>query len=99
MRHIIFGHQFANENFAKRLIVLPLLHTSKIIARDFPSVRKSKLALSAHSLASAAPTANFLSTRHRRTLALGMTSTTLADLLRPPLVANPFSTMRASLRR
>src|SRR5262245_17216292 len=26
-------------------------------------------------------------------------STTLADLLRPPLVANPFSTMRASLRR
>ena len=30
---------------------------------------------------------------------LGDTSTTLADLLRPPLVANPFSTMRASLRR
>jgi hypothetical protein len=28
-----------------------------------------------------------------------MVSTTLADLLRPPLVANPFSTMRASLRR
>ena len=27
------------------------------------------------------------------------TSTTLADLLRPPLVANPFSTMRATLRR
>src|SRR5215471_1977551 len=26
-------------------------------------------------------------------------STTLADLLRPPFVANPFSTMRASLRR
>src|SRR5215467_13488785 len=26
-------------------------------------------------------------------------STTLADLFRPPLVANPFSTMRASLRR
>ena len=26
-------------------------------------------------------------------------STTLADLLRPSLVANPFSTMRASLRR
>src|SRR5262249_46604021 len=26
-------------------------------------------------------------------------STTLADLLRPPLVANPFSTMRALLRR
>src|SRR5262245_30368811 len=26
-------------------------------------------------------------------------STTLADLLRPPLVANPFSAMRASLRR
>src|SRR5262245_27968384 len=26
-------------------------------------------------------------------------STTLADLLRPPLVANPFSTMRASVRR
>jgi len=26
-------------------------------------------------------------------------STTLADLLTPPLVANPFSTMRASLRR
>src|SRR5262249_3282962 len=26
-------------------------------------------------------------------------STTLADLLRPPLVANPFSPMRASLRR
>jgi hypothetical protein len=26
-------------------------------------------------------------------------STTLADLLRPPLLANPFSTMRASLRR
>jgi hypothetical protein len=26
-------------------------------------------------------------------------STTLADLLTPPVVANPFSTMRASLRR
>src|SRR6516225_5063977 len=26
-------------------------------------------------------------------------STTLADLLRPPLVANPFSTLRATLRR
>src|SRR6516164_4329534 len=26
-------------------------------------------------------------------------STTLADLLRPPLVANPFSTMWASMRR
>src|SRR5262249_61687674 len=34
--------------------------------------------------------AGFMSTRP---------STTLADLLRPPLVANPFSTMRASLRR
>src|SRR5262249_60454015 len=33
---------------------------------------------------------NFMSTRP---------STTLADLLRPPLVANPCSTMRASLRR
>src|SRR5262249_59708023 len=29
----------------------------------------------------------------------GLASTTLADLLRPPLVANPFSTMRALLRR
>src|SRR5262249_56879528 len=36
----------------------PRLHTSKIIARDFPSVRKSKLAFSARPLASAAPTAN-----------------------------------------
>src|SRR5262249_33524386 len=34
--------------------------------------------------------AGFMSTRP---------STTLADLLRPPLVANSFSTMRASLRR
>jgi hypothetical protein len=29
----------------------------------------------------------------------GRTSTTLADLLTPLLAANPFSTMRASLRR
>ncbi|SRR4051794_31461241 len=32
-------------------------------------------------------------------LIIGEPSTTLADLLTPPLVANPFSTMRASLRR
>src|SRR5262249_59136535 len=72
MRHLVFGHQFANESFAKTgntsHLKPPLLHTSKIIARDFPSIRKSKLALSACPLASAAPTANFLSTRYRRTL-------------------------------
>jgi hypothetical protein len=38
--------------------------------------------------------------RHSRTrLSLTWTSTTLADLLTPLLVANPFSAMRASLRR
>jgi hypothetical protein len=69
MRDLIFGHQFANESLAKRPPLFyntgdiphhkpPLLHTSKIIARDFSSVRKSKLALSARPLASAAPTAN-----------------------------------------
>src|SRR6516162_2875559 len=36
------------------------------------------------------PQSRFMSTRP---------STTLADLLRPPLVANPFSAVRASLRR
>jgi hypothetical protein len=34
----------------------------------------------------------------RRTAISHITSTTLADLFRPPLVANPFSTMRAPLR-
>jgi hypothetical protein len=68
MRHIVFGHQFANESLAKRPIVSPLLHMSKMIAGDFPSVRKSKLALSARPLAPAAPTSKFLSTRHRQTL-------------------------------
>src|SRR5262249_31042088 len=38
-----------------------LVHTSKIIARDFPSVRKSKLAFSARPLASAAPIATYCS--------------------------------------
>jgi hypothetical protein len=37
MRHIVFGHQFANESLAKRPIVSPLLHMSKMIAGDFPS--------------------------------------------------------------
>jgi len=37
-------------------------------------------------------------TQHAAAKKMGI-STTLADLLRPPLVANPFSTMRASLRR
>src|SRR5262249_1213500 len=91
------------KSLGQTLIVLNLAkasHSRKIAAlRDFDPADVA-LGHSRHSRhpgvsrsppkADIRPVLAFMSTRP---------NTTLADLLRPPLVANPFSTMRASLRR
>ena len=59
MRHTVFGHNLSM--MASRCGVPQIadfLLAGKIVARNFPSVRKCKLAFSARALASAAPTAN-----------------------------------------